>query len=118
MSASPCNSLSADELEADSELGLGESVDILSQEARFTPWSKSKTRRREMPASRAEGVEHMSTSDATVVPSTIDVPYQTSMPWEALKSDAVARCEYWSLQALLVVERRPCTVTWTVWLPW
>ena len=105
-------------MEAGSELGLGESGDASSQVVRFTPWSKSKTRRREMPASRAEGVEHMSTSDATVVPSTIDVPYQTSMPWEALKSDAVARCEYWSLQALRVVERRPCTVTWTVWLPW
>ena len=94
MSASPCNSLSADELEADSELGLGESVDILSQETRFTPWSKSKTRRREMPASLAGGVEHVSTSEPTVVPSTIDLPYQTSVPWDALKSDAVARCEY------------------------
>ena len=94
MSASPFNSLLADELEADNEWGLGESGDASSQEARFNPWSKSKTRRREMPASLAEGVEHVSISDATVVPSTIDVPYQTSVPWEALKSDAVARCEY------------------------
>ena len=112
MRASPCNSLSADELEIGSELGLGESGDS-SQEVRFTPWSKFKTRRREMPASRADGVEHVNASGATVVPSTIDVPYQTSMPWEALNSDAVARCEYWSLQALRVVERRPCTVNWT-----